>query len=111
MDASNEQPVNRDLPLADDIAEIHREVQVAVNDVKAAKAVLAEKEARLDEVATAVGGISSAARDFIDAFRNPAVADPPPLVADVPEPVVTVETPAAGEGAASADGAGETTGK
>lgn len=98
-------PTNHDLPLADDIAEIHREVQVAVNDVKAAKAVLAEKEARLDQVAAAVGGISTAAADFIAAFRNPAVADPPPLVENVPEPVVAVETPATNEGEAPADGA------
>jgi hypothetical protein len=112
MDASNEQPAARaDLPLADDVAEIHREVQVAVNEVKAAKAVLAEKEARLDSVYATVGTISTQAREFIDAYRNPAVADPPPLVPEVPPSVVTVETPAENEGAAPADGAAGTTGK
>lgn len=100
-----------DLPLEDDIAEVHREVQVAVNDVKAAEVLLAEKNARLDAVLKAVEGVSPVAAAFIADFRNPATDAPAPLVADVPERVFVPETSAEGEGAAEADGAAEATGE
>ncbi len=100
-----------DLPLEEDIAEIHREVQVAVNEVKAAQDVLAAKNARLDEVLGAVSGVSPSAAAYITDFRNPATAEPAPIAPDVPAPVVTVETPPTGEGTVTADGAAETTGE
>ncbi len=86
-----------DLPLADDIAEILREVQVAVNDVKQAEANLAARNARLDVVLAAVSGVSPAAVAYINDFRGPATPPPADLIAP---PVNAVN-----EGGDAADGA------
>jgi hypothetical protein len=95
-----------DLSLKDDIAEVHREIQVRVNRVKAARQALAEADADLDDAATQVAGLSPEAAAYIAEFRNPATPEPTPLAPDVPPAVVTV-----GEGEAAAGGATEATGK
>lgn len=107
MPPTDDTAARADLPLSEDIAEIHREVQVAVNEVKAARDVLAAKEARLDEVAAQVGSVSSSAAAYIADFRNPQTPEPAPIAPAVPAPVVTVETPPAAEGEAPAGGAAD----
>ncbi len=106
-DATN---VREDLSLADDIAEVHREIQVRVNNVKAAEAALAAANASLDDAAAQVGKLSPEAAAYIADFRNPATPDPTPIVPEVPPSVVTVETPAENAGAEPADGAAESQG-
>ena len=84
-----------DLPLSDDVAELNREAQKAVDREIAARV---ELQASIDNrIATrkSIADGSKAATDFIDAYVNPAVPNPPPVAPDVAVPAPP-ETPTSG---------------
>ena len=105
MPSTDDTTQRADLSLAEDIAEVHREVQVRANNVKAATQALADANASLDEAAVLVATISPTAAAYIADFRNPATPEPPPIVPEVPPSVVTVEPAPVNAGGDDAGGA------
>lgn len=68
-----------DKPLDEDIAELNREGQKAVDRNIRARQELADSEAELDAFLAKVASGSQAALDYVKAYRNPAEPTPEPI--------------------------------
>lgn len=83
-----------DLPLDEDVAELNREAQRAVDRVIAARAELAASIENINAVRAKIADGSNAAVAFIDAYMNPTVPNPPePVAPDVAAPPPAEEPP------------------
>lgn len=82
-----------DLPLEQDIAEIEREAQLAVDGEIKARAALEQAIARRVDVYNKIGEGAARAKAFIDAYVNPAQPNPEPIAPDVAEPAPATEPP------------------
>lgn len=72
-----------DKPLRDDVAELNREAQKAVDRVIAARVELAAALENINTVRGLIEDGSAAAVLFIDNYMNPAVPNPAPIAPDV----------------------------
>lgn len=81
--------MSEDAPLSDDVAELNREAQRAVDRVIAARVELDAAIANVNETRTKIADGSAAAVAFIDNYMNPTVPNPPPVA-----PEVAAEPPA-----------------
>lgn len=86
-------PINNDLPLDADVAELRREAQKAVDREIAARTELAAAIANREEVRAKVAAGAADALAFIDAYVNPAVPAPAPIAPEVAAPAPAVEPP------------------
>lgn len=86
-------PPTDDLPLGDDVAELRREAQKAVDREVAARAELAAAIENRQNVRAMIAGGSAEAVAFIDAYVNPAVPNPEPVAPEVAAPPPAVEPP------------------
>lgn len=85
---------SHDLPLADDVAELKREAQRAVDREIYARSELEAAIVNRVAVREKIGAGSADAIAFIDAYTNPALPNPSePIAADVAGPAPEVEPP------------------
>jgi len=82
-----------DLSLDEDVAELNREAQKAVDREVAARAELAAAIENRVAVRAKIAGGSADAVAFIDNYVNPVVAAPPPIAPEVAAPAPAVEPP------------------
>lgn len=83
----------QDRPLDEDVAELEREAQKAVDREIAARAELDAAIKNRVSVYEKIGAGADRARAFIDAYVNPAQPNPEPVAPDVAAPAPAVEPP------------------
>ena len=72
-----------DVPLSEDVVELNREAQRAVDRVIAARVELAAAIENVNDVRVKIAEGSASAVAFIDNYMNPTVPNPPPVAPDV----------------------------
>lgn len=82
-----------DRPVGDDVAELNREAQKAVDRVIAARVELAAAIDNINSVRQQIADGSAAATAFIDNYMSPSLPNPPPVAPEVAAPPPAVEPP------------------
>lgn len=72
-----------DVPLSEDVVELNREAQRAVDRVIAARVELAAAIENVNDVRAKIAEGSASAVAFIDNYMNPTVPNPAPVAPDV----------------------------